>query len=76
MKFNEKRAHDIAITLFVEAAKGKEQEMVNVAMEQNKSHVSVTVDYYAIYKSIYDSVLNALNRDYPESEYNKENFNV
>lgn len=68
MNFNEKRAHDIAITILPETAKGKEQEMINVAMEQNKSHVSVTIDYYAIYKSIYDSVLNALNRDYPESE--------
>lgn len=71
MKFtNEQRAHDIAITLLNSVIEAKKQEVMTEAIRDVEdisegTIVTKPIHMYAIYKELYDDVLNGLNRDYP-----------
>lgn len=60
MTDNEQRAHDLAVALTTTLL--TPEYLVSEAIPREK----VNVDVYAKYKGLYESILKALNRDYPE----------
>lgn len=67
MSFNEKRAHDLALHFVDKIIEEKRQSTINKAIENNETYVEIHNDIFKEYKNLFDSFLNALNRDYPES---------
>lgn len=62
MTDNEKRAHDLAIAICVDAVHVK----VNSQISQQKSDVSV--DYFAEYLNAYNIALEAFNEHFPQGK--------
>ena len=58
MTDNEKRAHDLAISYYKEVLQFRSKDTTD----------DVHLDIYQIYKELYESSLNAFNRDYPNGK--------
>lgn len=61
MTDNEKRAHDIAVALLPEFLHVEMNK--SLVEESNSTH---TFNIYEAYKTEYDSMLKAINRDFPD----------
>ena len=64
---NEQRAHDLALHFIDAVIKAKQQSKINEQIENDIHEITVPVDLYREYKELYDSFLEALNRDYKSS---------
>lgn len=65
MTDNEKRAHDFALALLNKVADARAQMDADSKSPDESGNIVVNVDYYKIYKEIYDSVLSSFERDFP-----------
>ncbi|MGN1193081.1 MAG: hypothetical protein ACI4S0_10460 [Dorea sp.] len=65
MTDNEKRAHDLALSYFKDVIQSKIDEAARETYVDGEVTTGSSVDIYQAYKMIYDSALEALNRDYP-----------
>ena len=62
MTDNEKRAHDLAVAVCIDACHLKRQAQID------SGKVHVTVDYFEEYMNAYESTLEAINEKYPSGK--------
>lgn len=68
MTFNEQRAHDLALHFVDEILDAKMKSTIQEQLSQGVNTINAGRDVYKEYSDLYKSFLDALNRDFPESE--------